>query len=172
MTRGIAVVPAEPRLNAEQELVVRVASVRNAATTGVRLVFPPGLSVAQFAPAPGWRRDTRPHEVAWSGGRVAPGEYAEFRLLATPGVAGRLVFRATQTYADGVSTRSAPAITAVALPNRTAAPPAVRKESSDAAIWLGLIAIIVALGSALATGFLWSTWPAQLPPDDPDETCH
>jgi uncharacterized protein YcnI len=41
--------------------------------------------------------------------------------------------------------------------------------SSDAGVWLGVIAIVIALGAALAAGFLWSTRPATLPPDEPGE---
>ena len=50
----------------------------------------------------------------------------------------------------------------------SSAPPANTREatSSDAGVWLGVIAIVIALGAALAVGFLWSTRPAELPPDD------
>ncbi|HWH13618.1 MAG TPA: hypothetical protein VNT51_02660, partial [Miltoncostaeaceae bacterium] len=36
---------------------------------------------------------------------------------------------------------------------------------SGAAVWLGLIAIVIAAGALTATGFLWSTRPVQLPED-------
>jgi hypothetical protein len=191
----VSVLPAEPRLNAEQELVVRVPAERDVPTTAVRVLFPRGLTVAQFAPAAGWRRrelltaDRRVRGAVWSGGRIAPGEYADFRFLATPRQAGQLVFKAFQTYADGATKPwtgpperpgapeeaetgptvpgPAPAIEALAIPDVTGPQATTKKESSDAAIWLGLIAIVIALGSALAVGFLWSTRPATLPPDDP-----
>jgi uncharacterized protein YcnI len=41
--------------------------------------------------------------------------------------------------------------------------------SSGAGVWLGVIAIAIAAGAALFTGFLWSTRPARLPEDDPED---
>ena len=42
-------------------------------------------------------------------------------------------------------------------------------DDSDAAIWLGVIAIGIAALAVLATGFLWSTRPATLPAGDEDD---
>ena len=41
-------------------------------------------------------------------------------------------------------------------------------DDSDAAIWLGVIAIGIAALAVLAIGFLWSTRPATLPADEED----
>jgi uncharacterized protein YcnI len=41
-------------------------------------------------------------------------------------------------------------------------------SSSEASIWLGVIAIVLALGAAAAAGLLWVTRPARLPDDGID----
>ena len=63
--------------------------------------------VGQYAPAVGGktevlRTDAKvPRGMEWTGGRIQPGEYTDFRFLAAPKTAGQAVFRAYQTYADG-----------------------------------------------------------------------
>jgi len=42
-------------------------------------------------------------------------------------------------------------------------------DKSNAAIWLGVVAIALAFGSALLSGLLWSTRPLKLPEDDESE---
>ena len=196
----VTVLPERPKLDAEQELTVRVPDERSVPTTRVRVLFASDLRVGQFAPQPGWTRrvlltsDKRVRGVEWSGGRIAPGEYADFRFLAAPRTAGQAVFRAYQTYADGRTKQwsgppekpgaaeqetgldepgPSPAVEVTAAPDipsgAALSTARTKRTSSDAAIWLGVIAIVIALGAALAAGFLWSTRPATLPPDEPDE---
>ena len=174
----VTVLPARPQLNAQQEFVVRVPSERPVATTKVQVVFARNLRVGQFAPMPGWKRrvlltsDRRVRGVEWSGGSIGAGEYADFRFLGAPRRPGLAFFRAGQTYADGQTKRWSPAIDVTAAPGSpsgTVPTATSERTSSDAAVWLGVIAIVVALGAALAAGWLWSTRPATLPPDEPDE---
>lgn len=202
----VEVLPDRPKLNAEQEFVVRVPDERDVATTKLQIIFPEGVNVTQYAPKPGWTRTVklgrakRPSGVTWAGGKIAAGEYGEFRFLATPRKAGQAIWRVYQTYADGktkpwtgppekpgaeeqetgvTEAGPSPAVEVTATPDVPAATAAAAAEtpntattkttSSDAGIWLGLIAIVIALGAALAAGFLWSTRPAALPPDEPGE---
>jgi uncharacterized protein YcnI len=193
----VVVLPAKPQLDDEQEFVVRVPDEENQPTTAVRVVFPAGVNVSQFAPMPGWSRkvlltrDKRPRGVVWSGGSIAPGDYDDFRFLATPRKAGTVVWKTFQRYRSGAvkpwtgppekpgveapetgltEEGPAPATEVTAVPDVASASTNAREvDSSSAGIWLGLIAIVIALGSALAVGFLWSTRPARLPPDEADE---
>ena len=193
----VEVLPAKPEVGEEQEFVVRVPDEEETATTAVRVLFPRGVSVSQFAPMPGWKRkvlltrDKRPRGVVWSGGTITPGTYEDFRFLATPKRAGTVVWKTFQGYRSGAvkpwtgppekpgveapetgitEQGPAPATEATAVPDEASAPTGTREvNSSSAGIWLGLIAIVIALGSALAVGFLWSTRPAQLPPDEAGE---
>jgi hypothetical protein len=195
----VEVLPSKPLLEQEQEFIVRVPDERDVPTTGVRVVFPKGVNVSQFAPLAGWRRkilltrDRRPRGVVYTGGRIAPEEYAEFRFLATPRRAGPVVWKTFQTYADGATKPwtgppekpgakeeeetgpteqgPAPATEVTTVPDvvPAGASTSAKAVSSDAAIWLGVIAIVIALGAALAAGFLWSTRPAALPADEPED---
>jgi uncharacterized protein YcnI len=196
----VTVLPERPKLNAEQEFVVRVPDERDVATVKLQILFDTDLRVGQFAPKPGWKRrtlltdDKRVRGVQWTGGRIEPDEYAEFRFLAAPRNPGQAIFRAYQTYADGktkawsgapekpgveaeetgldeagpspaVDVTATPDIPAPAAAAAAAGAATTKRTSSDAATWLGVIAIVIALGAVLAAGFLWSTRPATLPPD-------
>jgi len=196
----VEVLPDKPLLEQEQEFVVRVPDERDIPTTAVRVLFPNGVNVSQFAPLPAWRRkvlltrDRRPRGVVYTGGQIAPGEYGEFRFLATPRRPGPVVWKTFQTYADGATKPwtgppeppgakeeretgpteqgPAPATEVTAVPDiASGGTPATggKAVSSDAATWLGVIAIVIALGCALAVGFLWSTRPAALPADEPED---
>lgn len=194
----VTVLPERPKLNAQQEFIVRVPNERKVATTKILAIFPKDLVAGQVAAIPGWKAvgilfgDVRAPQrgVEWSGGRIEPGEYMDFRFLARPRKAGQAVFRVDQTYADGKTQRwsgppekpgaaeketgldepgPSPAVDVTATPDIPSGTATTKRTSSDAAIWLGVIAIVIALGAALAAGFLWSTRPATLPPDEPDE---
>lgn len=80
----------------------------DADTTKVQLQMPDGFEFVSVAPPAGWRaKATRRGEtvsrVTFSGGRIRPGEFAEFPMsVGVPGKAGdTLTFKALQTYSDG-----------------------------------------------------------------------
>jgi uncharacterized protein YcnI len=135
--------------------------------------------------------DGRNRGVEYTGGRIGVGRYQDFTFLGTPTRPGTAVWRSRQTYADGkvkpwtgrpeapgaVSPETGPTQAGPAASTRIltaaeaaqAAAPAAggdSDDSSDAGIWLGVIAIGVAALAALGTGLLWSTRPARLPEDD------
>lgn len=193
-TAHVDVLPAEAVVGEAHEFVIRVPTEREGiATTGVRVAFPKQVVVVRFAVAPGWTRrtvtasDGSIEGVVYQGGRVGRDEYAEFRLIATPVEAGTARWKVEQTYADGVvkpwtgpaekegepvaesgptDPGPSPSTTFVATPSAAAAAGGSGDDSSPAAIWLGIIAIGIAGGAIVATGFLWSTRPMPLPPDD------
>jgi hypothetical protein len=113
-------------------------------------------------------------------------------MLGTPFESGTAVWKVRQTYADGVvkpwtgppekpgdetaetgpgAPGAAAAVTVleagVSVGGTAAA--AASDDDSDAAIWLGVIAIGISALAMLAVGFLWSTRPATLPLDDDDD---
>ena len=55
----VTVLPEKPKLNSEQEFVIRVPDEVNVATTGVEIILPEGINATQFAPKPGWKRDVK-----------------------------------------------------------------------------------------------------------------
>jgi uncharacterized protein YcnI len=104
----VTVTPSTAPANTSQELMVRVPTEKEVPTIRVRVEFPGGLTVSRFKPLPGWNREVerdsqqRITSVTWSGGQVAPGEYMDFPFMArTPADAGKIAFRALQTYQGG-----------------------------------------------------------------------
>ncbi|MDO8213747.1 DUF1775 domain-containing protein [Conexibacter sp. CPCC 206217] len=114
-----------------QVLSVRVPNEDDsAATTKLRLTFPPGFQSASYEAQAGWsarvarRRLARPLQtedgpvtsevgsITWTGskrglGRIAPGQFRDFRIsLKLPARAGAvLTFPALQTYSNGTVVR-------------------------------------------------------------------
>lgn len=191
----VDVLPREVVQGEALQLTIRVPTERALPTTNVRVDFPAQITVYSFAAPPaGWRMrpllatDGRFRGVVYSGGRIPVGQYADFNVLGTPFEAGDAVWKVRQTYSDGkvkpwtgppqaadaVSSETGPtdpgpaALVKIAEPGQAVGPTAVTAASddSDAAIWLGVIAIAISALSLLALGFLWSTRPARLPGDD------
>ncbi|WP_217914584.1 DUF1775 domain-containing protein [Miltoncostaea marina] len=193
----VEVLPGEVARGEAVEFTVRVPVERSVDTTQVRLEFPDQVTVFSFAePPPGWTArpvrgdDGRFSAVVWSGGRIGPDRYADFRLLGTPVETGTAVWPARQTYADGRTkpwtgppeadgapaaetgpTAPGPAAAVqIVEPGEEAAPATGggvdADEDSGAAIWLGVIAIGISALALLALGYLWSTRPARLPGDE------
>jgi uncharacterized protein YcnI len=191
----VEVLPATAVSGEATEFTVRVPSERDVPTTRVRVDFPDQVTVFSFAEPPaGWtviplrRPDGRFRGVVYGGGEIPAGRYADFRVLGTPFEEGTSVWPSRQTYADG---RVKPWTGPPELPGQEEAAesgptdpgPAASVEivaagsdpagaaatddgdGSDAAVWLGVIAIGISLLAALAVGFLWSTRPAKLPRD-------
>lgn len=134
----VSIVPDQASGGGTKTFAFRVANERkDTKSTRLELVFPqtPPIAFVQVDPAPGWRVSVRPRplnppmragdkeigEVASSlvfeGGAVAPGEFEQFLVTMGPLPAdGRLVFDATQNYANGAVARwtaasAGPAIT-------------------------------------------------------------
>lgn len=191
----VDVLPATVTRDEAVEFTVRVPSEREVATTRVRLDVPDQVTVFSIGePPPGWAvtairaADGRVRSLVWSSGRIPPGRYASFRLLATPFGAGEAVWPARQSYADGQVKhwtgppgRAAGAETGPADPGPAArvailapgeAPaaaspaPAADDDDAGAAVWLGVIAIAIAVAALLTAGLLWSSRPARLPGDE------
>jgi uncharacterized protein YcnI len=200
-TAHVSVLPEELVRDQPAELTIRVPNERtDADTTRVRIGIPEQVTVYSIGPPPpGWKvtairgADGRFDALVFSGGRIPPGRYADFAVLATPFESGRAVWPVTQTASDGTTKpwTGAPEEPGTASPETgpaeegPAAAQAILEpgqapatgsggggsgsdDDSGAAIWLGVIAIGIAALAMLWTGFLWSTRPATLPRDDED----
>lgn len=193
----VDVLPTRVGVEQATEFTARVPNERDVPVVRVRVLFPPQVTVFSIAAVPGWAhrrlvaKDQTLKGVVYTGGRIGVGGYTDFTFLGTAFKKGTAVWKAEQTYADGitkpwtspperegaVSEETGPsdpgpaAGTLIGAPLAAAAAVATTDStSSSAGIWLGLIAITIAVGAALAAGFLWSTRPVSLPPDEPDET--
>jgi uncharacterized protein YcnI len=191
----VDVLPTEVVAEEPAEFTIRVPSERDVPTTAVRVDFPDEVTVFSFAdPPPGWSLrpirsdDGRIVGVDYRGGRIGPERFQDFTLLGTPFEVGTTLWPARQTYADGqVKPWTAPPEGDEAEPVETGPTdpgPAAAVEvlsagtdltasnqsgggddSSGAAVWLGVIAIVIAALAALGVGLLWSSRPARLPED-------
>jgi uncharacterized protein YcnI len=80
---------------------------QSAATTGVDLRMPAGITFALVEAAPGWRTQVVKSagaisELRWRRGDVPPGGYAELHFIArNPVRTGALTWKALQRYDDG-----------------------------------------------------------------------
>lgn len=177
------------------ELTVRVPNERDLPTTRVAIDVPEQVTVFSLGdPPPGWTvtpvrgPDGRIRSIVAGGGAIPAGRYADFTMLGTPFGDGEAVWPARQTYADGQvkpwtgppegadgarvesgPTDPGPAavVTIVDGPaEAVAVEVGAGEDGSDAAVWLGVIAVAISALALLATGFLWSTRPARLPGDE------
>ncbi len=190
----VNVLPATVTRDEAVEFTVRVPNERDIATTRLRLDVPEQVTVYSLGETPrGWSAaltrgsDGRVRAIVFSGGRIAPGRYADFTVLGTPFGDGEALWPARQTYSDGMvkpwtdpaqegdaaesgPTDPGPAARVTIVADAGAGAPATPVASSDgdsgAAVWLGVIAIAISGLAVLAVGFLWSTRPARLPDDD------
>lgn len=190
----VDVLPTRISAESASELTVRVPTERDVATVAVRVDVPDGVTAfSTREPPPGWRVrttrgvDGRIASIEWRGGRIGVGEYQDFQFLATPTETGETLWPSLQTYADGLvkpwteqpagedepaietgPTDPGPAAVIEVVDDATAAPADTDEDGggSDAGVWLGLIAIGISVLAALGVGFLWSSRPARLPPEE------
>jgi YD repeat-containing protein len=104
----VTVSPTEARPSTSVTFSVRVPVELEQPTIRLRVEFPDGVTVSRFQPKPGWQRSVdrdasgRITAVTWTGGRIEAGEYDDFELIArTPDQAGKIAFKAYQTYQSG-----------------------------------------------------------------------
>jgi uncharacterized protein YcnI len=196
----VEVLPASVTSGEATEFTIRVPNERDLPTVAVRLDIPSQMIAYSFEnPPPGFTvsprlaGDGRVAGVTWRG-RIPPGRYQDFTLLATPLEEGAATWKARQTYADGkvkpwtgppeapgeASSESGPtepgAAASVEIVAAGATPPAdggasgggaaSSDDESGAGIWLGLIGIALAIGGLVGVGLLWSTRPVDLPEDE------
>lgn len=191
----VDVLPREVAQGEAVEFTVRVPTERDLSTIRVRVDVPTQVTVYSFAvPPAGWTMrpvrgpDQRFRSVIYSGGQIPPGQYVDFHVLGTPFESGTALWRTRQTYADGTvklwtgppetpgatTEESGPtdpgpaAAVTIAEPGQGlgAGAATTTKDDSGAAIWLGVLAIVISAMALLALGFLWSTRPARLPGGD------
>jgi uncharacterized protein YcnI len=130
-------------------------------------------------------------------GTIPVGDYEDFHFLGTPFSTGQTLWPAYQTYADGLvkpwdgppeapgavsvengATQPGPTSAVQVVAAGTATTSGTQSSgltattsggsSSGTSVWLGVIAVVIALGAAAAVGLLWATRPVRLPDDDPD----
>jgi uncharacterized protein YcnI len=105
----VTVWPREAQAGAYEKYVVRVPTEGKVATTSIELEMPAEATFISVQAAVGHtyeikKRDGRVVGVVWSM-KINPGEFAEFAFMARNPKQGKLVWKATQRFADGTSTQ-------------------------------------------------------------------
>lgn len=189
-TAHVVVLPQIAPKGSPTEFTLQVPTERNIPTIAVRVMFPPQVTVYSFKVPPSGFTVTpilaRNQSIigAVFRGTIPVGNYQTFQFLGTPFTTGPTRWPAYQTYADGkikpwtgpveaagsVSPETGPTqpgpASSVQIVVAGTATGTTSGSSSDVGIWLGLIAIVIAGGAAVAVGLLWTTRPARLPDDD------
>jgi uncharacterized protein YcnI len=115
----VTVEPSEAQVAKFTEFAVSVPVERAVATTSVRLVIPEGLAHVMPNVKPGWNIEVKyvgmkgkilnsgeeapVAEIIWSGGSIPSGQRDKFEFSAqVPAQEAKVVWKAYQTYADGV----------------------------------------------------------------------
>jgi hypothetical protein len=96
---------------------------------------------------PGWEATATATSVVWQGGRIPPGQFETFSLLAT--ATGRpkvLPFRVQESFSDGTVDRYRPTVHVVPAASLAAAQPGAGRDSG--ARTLGKFALAIALAAA------------------------
>lgn len=140
----------------------------NASTVGFQVFLPTGVKFELVAtqPMPGWAATTDSTKVTWTGGKIGPAQFEEFKieLGPLPKTAGSLTFKAIQTYDNGDIVRwidatpangtepehPAPVLTLTAADATSASSDVAKKTDVDQARTLG----ITAMAMALVAGFV------------------
>ena len=114
--------------------------------------LPAGFVVGAVETKGGWRTTTTGRTVTWRGGRIPPGQFAQFFLRAvSPGTRGSFATTAVERFADGQRAVFHPRVSVGTL--RTT----LRPGTDSGARTLGKFALGVALAAALlavGAGFL------------------
>ena len=103
----VSVWPQQSAPGAREKYEIRVPNEKQADTTAIEVRFPAGVRVTSFEQKPGWMTEAvrdgsgKIVGVRWTG-KLAPGQFAEFGILAVnPATGTVLEWTAIQAYADG-----------------------------------------------------------------------
>jgi hypothetical protein len=129
--------------------------------------------------------DGRLRGAEWTGGLIPPNQYATFTVLGTPFEEGTSVWRSEQGLTNGKTKKwiGAPETGDEAAPETgpdapgpawavqvVATPTAAGGGgSSGGAVWLGVVGIALGVLALVGVGLVWSSRPADLPPDGPED---
>ncbi|BCJ88192.1 YcnI family copper-binding membrane protein [Effusibacillus dendaii] len=105
----VTVWPKETKADSYERYTIRVPNEKDNPTTKVRVEFPPGTSIGNVLPVPGWtyefEKDSegRFKAITWTAtaGGIKPNEFVEFGLSGkNPKDPGTLSWKSYQTYSD------------------------------------------------------------------------
>jgi uncharacterized protein YcnI len=185
----ISVSPGQAVLRESTEFTVTVPAEGGLTTNRVTVFFPSQVTVYAVADAPGWttrilrKPDGRLRGAEWTGGSIPPDQYATFTVLGTPFEEGTSVWRSEQGLTNGqvkkwtgppetgdaAAPETGPGTPGPAWAVQISAEAAEASGGGGASAWPGIIGIALGALALVGVGLLWSSRPAQLPPDGPED---
>ena len=188
----ISVSPESVVLRESTEFTITVPAEGGLTTNRVQVLFPSQVSVYAVADAPGWttrilrRADGRLRGAEWTGGTIPPDQYATFTVLGTPFEEGTSVWRSEQGTTNGkvkkwtgppetgeeTAPETGPDAPGPAWAVEVTAEPvqaAVAGGDGGGALWAAVAGIALGALALVGVGLLWSSRPADLPPDGPGD---
>jgi uncharacterized protein YcnI len=185
----ISVSPGQAVLRESTEFTVTVPAEGGLTTNRVTVFFPSQVTVYAVADAPGWttrilrKPDGRLRGAEWTGGSIPPDQYATFTVLGTPFEEGTSVWRSEQGLTNGqvkkwtgppetgdaAAPETGPGTPGPAWAVQISAEAVEASGGGGASAWPGIIGIALGALALVGVGLLWSSRPAQLPPDGPED---
>jgi uncharacterized protein YcnI len=185
----ISVSPGQAVLRESTEFTVTVPAEGGLTTNRVTVFFPSQVTVYAVADAPGWttrilrKPDGRLRGAEWTGGNIPPDQYATFTVLGTPFEEGTSVWRSEQGLTNGqvkkwtgppetgeaTAPETGPGTPGPAWAVQISAEAVEASGGGGASAWPGIIGIALGALALVGVGLLWSSRPAQLPPDGPED---
>ncbi len=183
----ISVSPGQAVRGESTEFTITVPAEGGLTTNRVRVHFPTPGGVYAVADTPGWTTrvltapDGRLRGAEWTGGLIRPDRYATFAVLGTPVEEGTAVWRSEQGLTNGTvkqwtgppeadgaqAPETGPDVPGPAVAVEIIAEPAGVGGGGSA--WPGVIGIALGVLALVGVGMVWSSRPAALPPDGPED---
>jgi hypothetical protein len=177
---AVQIQPDSAEINQQQQFTITVANDGELAVESVEVTAPGTVKLDSAGdPPPQWslqliQEGKQITGAIYRGGEIDAGQSVELTLLATPKELGTADWSVQEILENGgsrLSTGPALSVEVVEPPppptssTAAAAPTGDGDDTNDAAVWLGAIAIILAIGALVAAGLLWTRRPMGLPPD-------
>lgn len=149
----VVVSPERIDPGSDARVVFSVPNDEAKAITRVAIGLPPDFDLGESEVKGGWRTMTNARTVGWEGGRIMPGQFAEFVVhVRAPETTERAVFTVLVSLANGRTVTYQPTVD-------VAKAPAPRDEGArtlaEAALIIAAVAVLLALGGGFLALWLW-----------------
>jgi hypothetical protein len=174
---AVQIQPDSAEINEQQQFTITVTNDGELAVESVEVTAPGTITLDSAGdPPPQWslqliKEGERITGAIYRGGEIDAGQSVELTLLATPKELGAADWSVKEILENGGSRLSTgPALSVEVVeppppPTSSTAAAETGGDGDDTAVWLGAIAIILAVGALVTAGLLWTRRPMDVPPD-------
>ncbi|MGZ4389284.1 MAG: DUF1775 domain-containing protein [Gaiellaceae bacterium] len=149
----VVVSPERIDPGSDARIVFSVPNEESNAITRVAIGLPPDFELGESEVKAGWQTMTNARTVGWEGGRIMPGQFAEFVIhVRAPETTEHAVFSVLVSLTNGRTVTYQPTVD-------VAKAPAPRDEGArtlaEAALILAAVAVLLGLGGGFLALWLW-----------------